>query len=139
MSSTFTLLRAGIRAGIAMAALGLVLAGCPQPDGGGTTAGETGRVSLNIGIEGAEALAPANQQSAAASAARTVAPEFSPDPFTKYEALFTATSDGLTHGPIAISAAGTTGPVTLAVGTYTVTATAYTGSDPLLRRQPKGW
>jgi formylglycine-generating enzyme required for sulfatase activity len=110
----------------AVVAVGLLLAGCSNP-ATNSPAGETGRISLSVGIEGAEALVSANQQNVVA---RTVVPAFNPDPFTKYEALFTATSGGQTHGPVAISAAGTTSPVTLAVGTYTVTVTAYTGSGP---------
>jgi formylglycine-generating enzyme required for sulfatase activity len=106
--------------------LALMAAGCSNP-AANSPSRETGRISLSIGIEGAESLVSANKQNAAA---RTVVPAFNPDPFTKYEALFTATSGGQTHGPVAISAAGTTSPVTLAVGTYTVTVTAYTGSDP---------
>jgi formylglycine-generating enzyme required for sulfatase activity len=113
----------------AIVAVGLLLAGCNNP-ATNSPSGETGRISLSIGIEGAESLVSANKQNVAANPARTVVPEFIPDPFTKYEALFTATSGGQNHGPVAISAAGTTSPVSLAVGTYTVTVTAYTGSDP---------
>jgi hypothetical protein len=57
---------------------------------------------------------------------RTVYPVFSPDPFTKYELSFTPTSGGEAHDPVLVT--GGTGTVDLVVGTYTVTATAYTGS-----------
>jgi hypothetical protein len=92
---------------------------------------ETGRILVNIGIAGEAALDPAGSRSAAArwegSPARTVVPTgLSTGTFSKVEALFTATGGGTNQGPTVISGGAAT--VDLAVGTYTVTITAYTGS-----------
>jgi hypothetical protein len=77
---------------------------------------------VSLAIEGA----PASQGNG--GGARTLYPDL--DGFTKYELLFTATSEGLTHGPVEVTSSGTSAPLDLVVGTYDVTATAYTGGGP---------
>jgi formylglycine-generating enzyme required for sulfatase activity len=103
------------------AVLGILLAGCENPSSGSTPAVRetTGRVTVNIGLEGAAQTA----QTAQSVAARTVFPDLSG--FTSYELNFTATSGGQNHGPVTVTSGSAT--VTLEAGTYTITATGYTG------------
>jgi hypothetical protein len=82
----------------------------------------TGQLTISLGIKGAPAAA------ASVNRARTVYPGL--DNFTKYELYFDATDGGEDKGPEVVESTGTSAPISLVVGTYTITATAYTGSDP---------
>jgi hypothetical protein len=94
-----------------------------------------GGITVSIGIDGAEYL-PA--ESLLASPARTVVPDFSGTPFSKYTLNFTPTMGGAVHDPVSITG-GTTAEVDdLAAGTYTVTVTGYTGSDVFERAAAVG-
>jgi hypothetical protein len=107
--------------------LALLAAACSNPAAEAPREG-TGRILVSIGVEGAESLQPAESRIAGA-AARTVVPAgLSTSTFSKFEAVFTATSGGSNHGPVPLS--GGTEAINLEVGTYTVTITGYTGSDP---------
>jgi hypothetical protein len=103
------------------AAFVLLFAGCSNPSGGGGSSplNETGRLTVTIGVEGREV---------SRDAARTVYPDFTPDPFGKYEVSFAATSGGAAHAP-ALVTGGSVTVSDLVVGTYAITARAYTGSE----------
>jgi hypothetical protein len=112
-------------------AAGLVLAGCSNPAGPAASQGTgTGRITVSIGLEGAENLPSQNTQS---REARTLAPDFSglPSPFTKFTLSFTETADGAAHAPVDINS-GTTAVVDdLVVGTYTISVTGYVETDEI--------
>jgi hypothetical protein len=109
-----------ITAGAALAALAVLfttLTACPT----GVTPPQsaTGRITVNFSIEGIPL---------ARTGARTVYPAGIASAFTKYELTFAATSGGANQGPTVVS--GSSESIELAVGTYTITATAFTGSNP---------
>jgi hypothetical protein len=81
----------------------------------------TGRITVSFNIEGLPL-------SRTESRARTVHPDFTTPPFTKYELTFNATLGGAAHAPVEVTGGSSTS-VNLAVGTYTITVTAYTGTD----------
>jgi hypothetical protein len=100
---------------------------------------ETGRILVSIGIAGAESLKPVESRSAVGGAlARTIVPTgLGTGTFTKIEAAFTATSGGQSLGPVTVNTTGST-PISLEVGTYTLTITAYTGTAPTFTAVAEG-
>jgi hypothetical protein len=82
---------------------------------------------VSIGIAGEESLKPAERRSPAASARTVVPAGLGVGTFAKFEAVFTATGGGTNHGPVTLT--GGANAINLAVGTYTVTITAYTGNE----------
>ncbi|MDR3356411.1 MAG: leucine-rich repeat domain-containing protein [Spirochaetaceae bacterium] len=130
-------------AGAALAALGIfaVLAACqniysPSPK-------ETGSVTISLGF--GDAVAPPQAALSAPGGAlpgvaRTIHPDLgeAAEVFTKYVISFAAISGGAAHADITVEPGATPEPVILAVGTYTITITAYTGTDPDFVAAAKG-
>jgi hypothetical protein len=103
------------------AALAALAGGCAQATTppGSVEYPATGTLTVRLGLEGAPAARSAD-------GARTVFPDFAG--VTGYKLSFAPTSGGQAHDPVDVGSTGTTSPVTLVAGTYTVTAAAYTAA-----------
>jgi hypothetical protein len=135
----------GIVLGIAILAMACNIPSAPDQDAAAEDAAAqnvdgTGKILISFDVEGADALKPAgsrNLGSLVRGLVRTVVPSgFGLGSFSKFEAAFTATSGGQTHGPVVVS--GGTNEISLEAGTYTVTITAYTGTDPSFTASAEG-
>lgn len=113
----------GTAAALFAAALVLALGGCEQPEGSGGN-GSKGTISVSLDFDGD---GEGGQQNVS-GALRTVYPALTA--FTRYTAEFEATSGGENYGPVEVTPEENTIEIELKVGTYTVTVTAYTGTDP---------
>jgi hypothetical protein len=120
-------MRKGIFGKAAGAALGvlagvLVFTACEHSVSGGSRQSGTGTIKVSIGV--VEQI----------ETARTVHPEVSG--FTRYALSFEATEGGAAHDPVVVT--GGSAEIELVLGTYTITAKAYTGTDPNFTAVAKG-
>jgi hypothetical protein len=118
---------------IGMLAAALVAAGllgaCKSPVSDPPAKDKTAKGRLTVTIEGFAGQENLQAQWNFFSGERTVNPDFGTTTFSKYELSFSPTSGGAAHA--AVNLTGGTGSVSdLVPGTYTVTATAYTGTSP---------
>jgi hypothetical protein len=106
----------------ALVALVLLFSGCDQGTGG-SSPGQTGTVTLTIGFKGG--TSSGQESYSLQNVLRTVHPETSAitDRISRYEVTFKPGS-GTAIGPVELDPENPR-PVTLTVGTYTVTVTAF--------------
>jgi hypothetical protein len=99
------------------ALIGAVLIGACTQEVSEPPAAATGKLTVNLGIEGASAV------QGSVNDARTIHPEVNAGNFTRYELSF---SGGPATNPVPATIGENS--MTLPVGTYTITGMAYTGS-----------